>query len=162
MGLQTVAVYSEIDRNGTHVRLADEAYLLGPASPALSYLDIERVLDIARRSGAQAIHPGYGFLAENAGFARSVTEAGLTWIGPHPDAIDAMGDKIRARQAMVAAGVPVVPGGTEVIADARAARKAAERYGLPLALKASGGGGGKGLKVAYTMDELASALSTAQ
>ena len=162
MGLQTVAVYSEIDRDATHVRLADEAYLLGPASPALSYLNVVRILDIARRSGAQAIHPGYGFLAENAGFARSVIDAGLTWIGPHPDAIDAMGDKMRARQAMIAAGVPVVPGGTEVIADATAARKAAERYGLPLALKASGGGGGKGLKVAYTIDELESALSTAQ
>ncbi|HET9393468.1 MAG TPA: acetyl-CoA carboxylase biotin carboxylase subunit [Candidatus Rubrimentiphilum sp.] len=162
MGLQTVAVYSEIDRDATHVRLADEAYLLGPASPTLSYLNVERILDIARRSGAQAIHPGYGFLAENAAFARSVNEAGLTWIGPHPDAIDAMGDKMRARQAMIAAGVPVVPGGTEVIADVAAARKAAEKYGLPLALKASGGGGGKGLKVAYTVDELASALSTAQ
>jgi acetyl-CoA/propionyl-CoA carboxylase biotin carboxyl carrier protein len=162
MGLQTVAVYSEIDRDAMHARLADEAYLLGPASPALSYLNGERILEIARRSGAQAIHPGYGFLAENAAFARSVLEAGLIWIGPHPGAIDAMGDKMRARQAMIAAGVPVVPGGTEAIADAGAARKAAERYGLPLALKASGGGGGKGLKVAYTLDELESALSTAQ
>ncbi len=162
MGLQTVAVYSEIDREAMHVRLADEAYLLGPASPALSYLNGERILELARRSGAQAIHPGYGFLAENAGFARAVLDAGLTWIGPHPGAIDAMGDKMRARQAMIAAGVPVVPGGTEAIEDVSAARKAAERYGLPLALKASGGGGGKGLKVAYTLDEIASALSTAQ
>jgi acetyl-CoA/propionyl-CoA carboxylase biotin carboxyl carrier protein len=162
MGLQTVAVYSEIDRDAMHVRLADEAYLLGPASPAQSYLNAERILGIARRSGAQAVHPGYGFLAENAEFARAVAAAGLTWIGPHPDAIDAMGDKMRARQAMIAAGVPVVPGGTEQIADVTAAIAAAEEYGLPLALKASGGGGGKGLKVAYTIDEIGTALSTAK
>ncbi len=162
MGLQTVAVYSEIDRDAMHVRLADEAYLLGPASPAQSYLNAERLLGIARRSHAQAVHPGYGFLAENAEFARAVSAAGLLWVGPHPDAIDAMGDKMRARQAMIAAGVPVVPGGTEEIADVTAAIAAAERYGLPLALKASGGGGGKGLKVAYTIDEIGSALSTAK
>jgi acetyl-CoA/propionyl-CoA carboxylase biotin carboxyl carrier protein len=161
-GLQTVAVYSEIDRDAMHVRLADEAYLLGPASPAQSYLNAERILEIARRSGAQAVHPGYGFLAENADFARAVSAAGLTWVGPHPDAIDAMGDKMRARQAMIAAGVPVVPGGTEQIADVKAAIAAAEKYGLPLALKASGGGGGKGLKVAYTIDEVGAALSTAK
>ena len=162
MGLQTVAVYSEIDRDAMHVRLADEAYLLGPASPTHSYLNAERILDIARRSGAQAIHPGYGFLAENASFARAVSNAGLTWVGPHPDAIDAMGDKMRARQAMIDAGVPVVPGGTEAIADVKAAIAAAEKYGLPLALKASGGGGGKGLKVAHTIDEIGAALSTAK
>ncbi len=162
MGLLTVAVYSEIDRDAMHVRLADEAYLLGPANPAQSYLNAERILETARRSGAQAVHPGYGFLAENAEFARAVLAAGLTWIGPHPDAIDAMGDKMRARQAMIAAGVPVVPGGTEQIADVKAAIAAAEKYGLPLALKASGGGGGKGLKVAYTIDEVGAALSTAK
>ncbi|HEY9181058.1 MAG TPA: acetyl-CoA carboxylase biotin carboxylase subunit [Candidatus Baltobacteraceae bacterium] len=162
MGIATVAVYSEIDRGALHVRMADEAYLLGPAAPSQSYLNIEKLLDVARQSGAQAIHPGYGFLAENAGFARAVIEAGLTWIGPHPDAIDAMGDKVRARQAMVKAGVPVVPGGTEAIADEAAAREAAKRYGLPLALKASGGGGGKGLKVARTLEELPSALANAQ
>ncbi len=162
MGLQTVAVYSEIDRDAMHVRLADEAHLLGPASPAQSYLNAERILEIARRSGAQAVHPGYGFLAENAQFARAVSSAGLAWIGPHPEAIDAMGDKMRARQAMIAAGVPVVPGGTEAIADVKAAIAAAEKYGLPLALKASGGGGGKGLKVAYAIDEVGAALSTAR
>ncbi len=162
MGIATVAVYSEIDRDALHVRMADEAFAIGPAAPSQSYLNVEKLLDAANRSGAQAIHPGYGFLAENAGFARAVIDAGLVWIGPHPDAIDAMGDKVRARQAMVKAGVPVVPGGTEPIADEREAREAAERYGLPLALKASGGGGGKGLKVARTLEELPSALATAQ
>ena len=162
MGIAPVAVYSEIDRDALHVRMADEAYLLGPAPPSQSYLHVEKLLEVAKRSGAQAIHPGYGFLAENAGFARAVIGAGLVWIGPHPDAIDAMGDKVRARRAMVAAGVPVVPGGTDPIADVAGARAAAEAYGLPLALKASGGGGGKGLKVAHTMGELESALLTAQ
>ncbi len=161
MGVACVAVYSEVDRDAAHVKMADEAYLLGPASPAQSYLNVERILDVAARSDAQAVHPGYGFLAENAAFARSVVGAGLTWIGPHADAIDAMGDKLRARRAMEAAHVPFVPGGTEPIADAAAAREAAQRYGLPLALKASGGGGGKGLKVARTLDEVESAFSTA-
>ncbi len=162
MGIATVAVYSEIDRDALHVRMADEAFLLGPASPSQSYLNIEKLLDAARRSGAQGIHPGYGFLAESAPFARAVIDAGFVWIGPHPDAIDAMGDKVRARIAMIEAGVPVVPGGTEAIEDERAARDAAKKYGLPLALKASGGGGGKGLKVARTLEELPSALATAQ
>jgi acetyl-CoA/propionyl-CoA carboxylase biotin carboxyl carrier protein len=162
MGIKTVAVYSEIDRDGMHTRMADEAYLLGPAAPSQSYLNVEKLLHVARESGAEGIHPGYGFLAENAGFAREVIAAGLVWIGPHPDAIDAMGDKVRARKAMVHAGVPVVPGGTEAINNAEEARAAAERYGLPLALKASGGGGGKGLKVARTFEELPSALATAQ
>ena len=162
LGCATVAVYSDVDRNARHVELADEAYLLGPATPAQSYLNLERILDVARRSGADAVHPGYGFFAESAPFARALIAAGLTWIGPHPGAIDAMGDKVRARQAMVAAGVPVVPGGTEMLADAAAARAAAKRYGLPLALKASGGGGGKGLKVARTLDEIESAFTNAQ
>jgi acetyl-CoA/propionyl-CoA carboxylase biotin carboxyl carrier protein len=162
MGIATVAVYSEIDRDALHVRMADEAYLVGPAAPSQSYLNAPKLLEIAKTAGAQGVHPGYGFLAENASFARDAIAAGLAWIGPHPDAIDAMGDKVRARQAMVKAGVPVVPGGTEPIADAQAARDAAQRYGLPLALKASGGGGGKGLKVARSLDELPSALATAQ
>ncbi|MBV9027734.1 MAG: hypothetical protein JO311_03900, partial [Candidatus Eremiobacteraeota bacterium] len=161
MGIATVAVYSDADRDALHVQLADEAHRIGAAEPAQSYLNIETLLDCAKRARADAVHPGYGFLAENAEFARAVGAAGLAWVGPHPDAIDAMGDKIRARQAMVAAGVPVVPGGTDPIADAGAARAAAEAYGLPLALKASGGGGGKGLKVARTLDEVESAFSTA-
>ncbi|GAC1408802.1 MAG: acetyl-CoA carboxylase biotin carboxylase subunit [Candidatus Velthaea sp.] len=162
LGIATVAVYSDADREALHVKMADEAYHLGPAAPAQSYLHAQKLLDVARRSGADAVHPGYGFFAENAAFAQSVIDAGMTWIGPHPGAIDAMGDKIRAREAMVAAGVPVVPGGTEAIPDAAGARAAAERYGLPLALKASGGGGGKGLKVARTLDDVESAFSTAQ
>jgi acetyl/propionyl-CoA carboxylase alpha subunit len=136
MGISTVAVYSEADRDGMHVRMADEAYLIGPASPAQSYLNIDAILDVAKRSGAQAIHPGYGFLAENAAFARRTIAAGLSWIGPHPDAIDAMGDKLRARQAMAKAEVPFVPGGTEAIDDVEAAHAAAKAFGLPLSLKA--------------------------
>jgi acetyl-CoA/propionyl-CoA carboxylase biotin carboxyl carrier protein len=162
MGIATVAVYSEPDRDASHVKMADEAYLLGPASPSLSYLNIEKLLDVAKRSGADAIHPGYGFLAENAGFARDVIAAGFVWIGPHPDAIDAMGDKLRARQAMAKADVPFVPGGTAAIDDVAGAHAAAKAYGLPLALKASGGGGGKGLKVARTADEIEAAFTTAK
>ncbi len=162
LGIATVAVYSEADRSSLHVAYADEAYLLGPAAPALSYLNIEKLLEVAVRSGADAIHPGYGFLAENAGFARAVVAAGLTWVGPHADAIDAMGDKVRARQAMVAAGVPVVPGATVPLVNADDAVRAAEEFGLPLALKASGGGGGKGLKVAHTLAEIPGAFATAQ
>jgi acetyl-CoA/propionyl-CoA carboxylase biotin carboxyl carrier protein len=162
LGCATVAVYSEVDRDARHVRYADEAYLLGPAVPAQSYLNQEKLLAVAARAGCDAVHPGYGFFAENANFARAVIAAGMTWIGPHPDAIDAMGDKVRSRIAMIAAGVPVVPGGTEALPDAAAARDAAARYGLPLALKASGGGGGKGLKVAHTLDEVESAYTTAQ
>jgi len=161
LGCATVAVYSDADRDALHVRYADEAYHLGPAAPSQSYLNADKLLDVAQRAGADAIHPGYGFFAENAAFARRVIAAGITWIGPHPDAIDAMGDKVRARQAMVAAGVPVVPGGTDAIADVAGARLAAERFGMPLALKASGGGGGKGLKVARTLDEIESAFTTA-
>ncbi len=162
MSIATVAVYSEADRDGMHVRMADEAYLIGPAAPSASYLNIDAILEVAKRSGAQAIHPGYGFLAENSAFARRVVAAGLVWIGPHADAIDAMGDKLRARQAMAKADVPFVPGGTEAIDDVNGARKAAAAYGLPLALKASGGGGGKGLKVARTLDEIESAFTTAK
>jgi acetyl-CoA/propionyl-CoA carboxylase biotin carboxyl carrier protein len=162
LGLATVAVYSEPDRDALHVRYADEAFLLGPAAPSQSYLSVEKILDVAARSGADAIHPGYGFLAENASFARAVVAAGLVWVGPHADAIDAMGDKIRSRQAMVAAGVPVVPGATTPLASAEDAIAAAREYGLPLALKASGGGGGKGLKIARTLEEIPGAFATAQ
>jgi acetyl-CoA/propionyl-CoA carboxylase, biotin carboxylase, biotin carboxyl carrier protein len=162
MSIATVAVYSEADREGMHVRMADEAYLIGPAAPSASYLNIDAILEVAKRSGAQAIHPGYGFLAENSAFARRVVAAGFVWIGPHADAIDAMGDKLRARQAMAKADVPFVPGGTEALDDVAAAREAAKAYGLPLALKASGGGGGKGLKVAHTLEEIESAFTTAK
>lgn len=162
MDLRTIAVYSESDRDALHVAYADEAFLLGPTAPALSYLNLERLIDIARRANADAVHPGYGFLAENAAFARAVVAAGLTWVGPHPDAIDAMGDKVRARQAMVAAGVPVVPGATAPLGSVEEALTAASTYGLPLALKASGGGGGKGLRVARTLAEIPAAFATAR
>ncbi|HEY8314529.1 MAG TPA: acetyl-CoA carboxylase biotin carboxylase subunit [Candidatus Baltobacteraceae bacterium] len=162
MGIATVAVYSEIDRDALHVRMADEAFLIGPAPPSQSYLNVDKIVETALRAGAQAVHPGYGFLAENAAFARAVIAHGLVWVGPHPDAIDAMGDKVRARQAMVKAGVPVVPGGTEAILDIAGAREAAGRYGLPLALKATAGGGGKGLKVARTLEAVDSAFTTAR
>ena len=162
LGIATVAVYSEPDRSALHVAYADEAYLLGPAPPSQSYLNVEKLLAVAARAGADAVHPGYGFLAENAGFARAVVAAGLTWVGPHADAIDAMGDKVRARQAMLAAGVPVVPGATSALGNAEDALRAAEEFGLPLALKASGGGGGKGLKVARTLAEIPGAFATAQ
>jgi acetyl-CoA/propionyl-CoA carboxylase biotin carboxyl carrier protein len=162
LGIATVAVYSEADRDALHVRRAGEAYCIGPASPAQSYLDGAQLIEVARRSGAGAIHPGYGFLAENAAFARAVGAAGLLWIGPHPAAIEAMGDKLRSREAMRAAGVPVVPGGLAALPDASAAREAARTLGLPLALKASGGGGGKGLKVARTLEEVEGAFTTAR
>ncbi len=162
MGIETVAVYSDVDRGALHVELADEACALGAAAPSQSYLNVEKLIDCARRSGAEAIHPGYGFLAENAAFARSVVEAGLTWIGPHADAIDAMGDKLRARHLMHKAHVPIVPGATESVPDVRAARAAAEAYGLPLALKAASGGGGKGLKIARSIDEIEPAFETAR
>jgi acetyl-CoA/propionyl-CoA carboxylase biotin carboxyl carrier protein len=162
MEIATVAVYSEADHNARHVVAADEAYLLGPASPAQSYLHVEKLLAAAARSGADAVHPGYGFLAENAAFARAVIDAGLLWVGPRPEAIDAMGDKVRARQAMIAAGIPVVPGGAQALESLADVRAAAAAYGFPLVLKASGGGGGKGLKVARTPEELESAFGTAR
>jgi acetyl-CoA/propionyl-CoA carboxylase biotin carboxyl carrier protein len=162
MDIATVAVYSESDRDALHVRMADEAYLIGPASPSLSYLNVDKLIEVALRAGAEAIHPGYGFLAENAPFARRVVEAGLTWIGPHAGAIDAMGDKLRARAAMQKAKVPVVPGGTVPIENLEDARRAVKSYGYPLALKASGGGGGKGLKIAHDDAELESAFETAR
>jgi acetyl-CoA/propionyl-CoA carboxylase biotin carboxyl carrier protein len=162
MGIATVAVYSDPDRDALHVRYADEAFALGGSSPSQSYLNAERILEVAKRAGADALHPGYGFFAENANFARSVIAAGLVWVGPHPDAIDAMGDKLRARAAMVKAGVPVVPGKLEPVKNLDEAKRAAKEFGLPLALKAAAGGGGKGLRVARTVDELESALTVAQ
>jgi len=162
MGIATVAVFSDADRDALHVAFADEALHLGPSPPSQSYLNVEKLLECARMSGADAIHPGYGFLAENAAFARRVAGEGLIWVGPHADAIYAMGDKLRARRAMQAAGIPFVPGGTDAIANTAQAREAAREYGLPLALKAAAGGGGKGLKVARTIEEIDSAFETAR
>ena len=162
LGIASVAIYSEPDRDAPHARRASEAYLIGPGPPAQSYLAGERILEIARRSGAEAIHPGYGFLAENAAFARDCEREGLVWIGPPPEALEAMGSKIRARELMRAAGVPIVPGTTEPIATAAEAAELAEReIGYPLAIKAAGGGGGKGFRVAHGPDELEAAFAGA-
>ena len=154
MGIVSVAVYSEIDRDAPHVRAADEAYLIGPAVPAESYLDIQKIIDTAREAGAEGIHPGYGVLAENADMARACAEHGITWIGPPAEAIEAMGSKTKAREIMAAAGVPIVPGATEPAPDLEAARQQAEEAGYPVACKAAGGGGGKGFRVAMTPDDL--------
>jgi acetyl-CoA/propionyl-CoA carboxylase biotin carboxyl carrier protein len=161
MGIGSVAVYSEIERDAPHVGEADEAFLLGPAVPAESYLNVEKILEVARDSGAEAIHPGYGFLAENAPFAAAVEKAKLTWIGPPPKAIEAMGSKTEARQIMQKAGVPIVPGGTEPVKDVAEAKKQAKEIGYPIACKAAGGGGGKGFRVAMSEDELEAAFEGA-
>ena len=162
LGIAPVAVYSEADRHSLHVLAADEAYLLGPGPPAESYLVQERVIDAATRSGAEAIHPGYGFLAENAAFARAVEDAGLTWIGPPPEAIDVMGSKVAARERMQAAGVPIIPGTTEPVSSAENVRELGDELGWPLAIKASAGGGGKGLKVVRSADEVERAFESAR
>jgi acetyl-CoA/propionyl-CoA carboxylase, biotin carboxylase, biotin carboxyl carrier protein len=161
MGIGSVAVYSEIDRDAPHVREADEAFLLGPAVPSESYLNVEKILEVAGNAGAEAIHPGYGFLAENAPFAAAVEKAKLTWIGPPPKAIEAMGSKTEARQIMQKAGVPIVPGAIEAVKDADEARKQADEIGYPIACKAAGGGGGKGFRVAQSEDELEEAFEGA-
>jgi acetyl-CoA/propionyl-CoA carboxylase biotin carboxyl carrier protein len=158
MGIGSVAVYSEIDRDAPHVREADEAFLIGPAVPGESYLNIAKIIETAKEAGAEGIHPGYGFLAENAEMARACDEAGITWIGPPPEAIEAMGSKTKAREIMEQAGVPIVPGSTEVAKDLDAARKQADEAGYPVACKAAGGGGGKGFRVAMTADDLEEAF----
>ena len=162
LGIGTVAVYSEADRDSLHVHMADEAYLLGPGPPAESYLAQERLLEVAERSSAEAVHPGYGFLAENAGFARAVSREGLVWIGPPGSAIEIMGSKTAARERMAAAGVPVVPGTTEPVASADEVLRLGDELGWPLAIKAAAGGGGKGLKVVHRPEEAERALESAQ
>jgi acetyl-CoA/propionyl-CoA carboxylase, biotin carboxylase, biotin carboxyl carrier protein len=159
LGIATVAVYSELDRDAPHVKRADEAFLLGPGPPSESYLVIEKLLEVAERSGAEAVHPGYGFLAENASFAAALEDHGITFIGPPASAIEAMGSKTRARELMMQAGVPIVPGTTEPVDSVEDARKLiAETIGYPVAVKAAGGGGGKGFRVADSEDQLKEAF----
>ena len=161
LGIGTVAVYSEPDRDKLHVAVADDAYLLGPGPAAESYLRGDRVIEAALRSGAQAVHPGYGFLAETAAFARAVLEAGLVWIGPPPEAIEAMGSKTAARERMREAGVPIIPGTTSPVASAADAAAVADELGYPIAIKASAGGGGKGFRIARGSDEVERAFESA-
>ena len=153
-GLASVAVYADSDADSLFVRLADESFALFGATPAETYLDVAKLLDVAARSGADAVHPGYGFLAENAGFAQAVIDAGLTWIGPPPAAIDALGDKVKARHIAQKVGAPLVPGTADPVADASEVTAFATEHGLPIAIKAAFGGGGRGLKVARTMEEI--------
>ena len=161
LGIASVAVYSEADRDAQHVRRASEAYLIGPGPAAESYLVVDKLLEVIAQSGAEAVHPGYGFLAENAAFARRLEEAGITFIGPPAAAIDAMGSKTRARELMKAAGVPIVPGTTDPVDTVEEAAKIAEEIGYPIAVKAAGGGGGKGFRVALEPDKLADAFEGA-
>ncbi len=162
LGLRSVAVYSEADRQSPHVLLADEAHLVGPAPSAESYLKVERLLAVAREAEVDAVHPGYGFLAERAHFARAVEEAGLVFVGPTAETIEAMGDKTEARRRMQEAGVPIVPGTVEPLRDPEAALEEARRMGLPVLLKAAAGGGGKGMRVVASEEELPRALEAAR
>ena len=161
MDIECVAVYSELDRRAMHTRMAHVAVPLGGRRAAESYLDADKILAAAKESGAEAIHPGYGFLSENANFARRVVEQGLTWIGPPPRAIEVMGDKIESRRAMQAAGVPAVPGLVDPVSDPAAAEQAAEGIGYPIAIKAAAGGGGKGIRIVSSATELPSAFRAA-
>ncbi|WP_224270758.1 propionyl-CoA carboxylase biotin carboxylase/biotin-carboxyl carrier subunit [Haloprofundus salinisoli] len=162
LGVRTVAIYSDADKHGGHVRYADEAYNVGPARAADSYLDQEAILDAARKADADAIHPGYGFLAENAEFARNVEESEFTWVGPSADAMERLGEKTKARALMQEADVPVVPGTTEPVDSPEQVKEIADEYGYPVAIKAEGGGGGRGLKVVRSEDEVEEQLETAQ
>ena len=162
LGIATVAVYSELDRDALHVQRADEAYLLGPGPANESYLVIEKLLEVIEKSGAEAVHPGYGFLAENATFAKALEDNGTVFIGPPASAIEAMGSKTRARELMAKAGVPIVPGTTEPVETIDDARKViADTIGYPVAVKAAGGGGGKGFRVAESEDKLQDAFEGA-
>ena len=161
LGIASVAVYSEADRDAQHVQRAGEAYLIGPGPAAQSYLVVDKLLEVVEQSGAEAVHPGYGFLAENAAFARRLEEAGITFIGPPASAIEAMGSKTRARELMQSAGVPIVPGTTDPVDTVEEAAKIAKKIGYPIAVKAAGGGGGKGFRVALEPDKLADAFEGA-
>lgn len=161
LGISPVAVYSEADRQALHVRLADEAYFIGEAPAAQSYLVGEKIIDAAKKSGAEAIHPGYGFLSEREWFARAVNEAGLTFIGPSPESIEMMGDKTNARIAALKANAPIVPGTTEPLTNETTAKKVAAEIGYPVMMKASAGGGGKGMRIVRSDEEMAAALQMA-
>ena len=158
MNIRAAAVYSEIDRDSLHVRFADEAYLIGPAPARESYLRIDRIIDTAKKAGAEAIHPGYGFLAENDAFAKACEDADIVFIGPTSEALKRMGDKTVARQMMSKAGVPIIPGTEVAITDASKAKEIAKEVGFPIMIKAALGGGGKGMRIVHHEDELASAL----
>ncbi|HVF06534.1 MAG TPA: biotin carboxylase N-terminal domain-containing protein [Frankiaceae bacterium] len=160
-GLASVAIYAEPDLDAMHVTLADEAYALGGTTPGESYLRIDKVIDACRKSGADAVHPGYGFLSENGEFAQAVVDAGLTWIGPTPDAIRRLGDKVEARHIALAVGAPLVPGTTDPVSGADEVVTFAEEHGLPVAIKAAFGGGGRGLKVARTIEEIPELFASA-
>jgi acetyl-CoA/propionyl-CoA carboxylase biotin carboxyl carrier protein len=160
-GVKSVAVYADSDLDALHARMADEAYGLDGQRPADTYLNVEKLLAVAARSGADAVHPGYGFLSENAGFARAVIAAGLTWVGPPPAAIDALGDKVQARRIALAVGAPLVAGTPGPVSNAQEVVAFAEQHGLPIAIKAAFGGGGRGLKVAWRMDEVADLYESA-
>ena len=162
MGISTVAVYSELDRNALHVRLADEAYALGGQTAAESYLNTEAILDAIRTSGADAVHPGYGFFSENADFARAITELGVAWIGPPPAAIDEMGDKVSSRIAAQRGGAPIVPGTTEFAQGPDEIRAFGDEFGWPVCIKAAYGGGGRGMKVVESAAEVDEAMASAQ
>ena len=162
LGISTVAVYSDLDRDALHVRLADEAFALGGQTAAESYIDTAKLLDVIKRSGADAVHPGYGFFSENSDFAKAISEMGVAFIGPGPDAIDVMGDKISARLAAERVGVNGVPGTTDLITDAQQIRDFGNEFGYPIAIKAAYGGGGRGMKVVNGEDEAQAALESAQ
>jgi acetyl-CoA carboxylase biotin carboxylase subunit len=162
MGIKSVAIYSDVDRTAMHVRFAHEAYHIGPPAPSESYLNIEKIIEVAKKSGADAVHPGYGFLSENAAFARAVQDAGLVFIGPPPEAMEALGDKVRAREMMIDAGVPVVPGTPPLDDDVDAIVAKAEEIGYPVLLKAAAGGGGKGMRLVNSSKEMKSSLAQAR
>ncbi|MCH8201180.1 MAG: hypothetical protein IIB85_04590, partial [Chloroflexi bacterium] len=162
LGIETVAVYSDPDRNALHVRQADAAVCIGPGAAAESYLAIDKIIDAARKTGAEAVHPGYGFLSENAEFAEACDRAGIVFIGPPPQALRAMGDKVQARQLMEQAGVPIIPGTNDIDPDdLEAAQREAERVGFPLLVKATAGGGGRGIRLVEQPDGLEAAMRAA-
>ena len=162
MGIHSVAVYSDADARAPHVREADEAVHIGPAPSSQSYLNGARIIEAAKETGAEAIHPGYGFLSEREWFAKAVRDAGLVFIGPPPEAIAAMGSKVAARQLAIAANVPIVPGTTEALRDADEAHGIAEKFGYPVLLKAAAGGGGKGMRVVREPGEMSASLDAAR